>query len=163
MARRVGALVYGVGMDRGSVRRRQGPWCMWISNVNDLLWVSRPWQKYNSTLTKIKNNNWFIYFDVIIRTFDNKISRNDTNIHLIRLTCAPLAVPPISSHPYCFGAFLIIWTDLMDHKTRKIAKLGPKRPRVGNRLTFWYRSEFQCHSKSNVKRIPTIGPGGSKM
>ena len=32
-----GALVYGVGMDRGIGRGQQKPWCMQISNVNDLL------------------------------------------------------------------------------------------------------------------------------
>jgi len=52
---------------------------------------------------------------------------------------------------------------LVDHKTREIAKLGPKRPRVGSRLIFWSTSDFSCDSKSGVKRIPTIGRGGPKM
>ena len=51
-----------------------------------------------------------------------------------------LLVDDTSGQIGCFGAFLMIWTNLMDHKTRKIAKLGPKRPRVESRLTFWVRS-----------------------
>ena len=63
----------------------------------------------------------------------------------------------------CFGMFFTIWMDLGEYEIGETAIVGPKRPRVGTRLTIGLKTEFSCDSESGVKQVPTFGRDGSEI